>query len=811
MSNCKKLLIVFSFSIFLFFGEIAINIACGPEPDPYDYYISYFHNDIQGNAYAAFSFTDLSFLYSEDEPQTESQINAREWTDYLAKGVQASDVRSLMYQASEATDSLVLNWKHRKIDAAPDSLKRNTFFAALLHHKQAFDYYLFAKECEGQAAYTYDHWDPTPRDTMAMLRLAERALKHLKKVKRDDFLRLRYAYQAARMYHYAADYKKCIWVYDEYIQSNDTKSAVQGWALALKAGALRRIGEESRAAFLFSKVFEGNPERRVQAYKNYHYINVNKSLILPFANSNDERAIIWSIEGFNNTELNAYTLDTVYQLAPANALVGTLLIREINKLEGYLNNAPLSEDLYGYRNYLYGSDSLAQKARLYADSLLAFSLRLAADKKYKEPSLGTVAAAYISWMKGDNENASALLDQLETIRLSAKLRDQYQIIRLLIQVHEVKRSGNLESEGLLSSLKWLDEKRLAEYKNHADRENYGFYGEKDFRFTRTTRNIYQSLLAPRYLQLKDTAMAAVSMVKGDIYWAGKTGKDSLFQYSSYQTISFWQQQLRPEALLRIKAFKEHGSQEQLTNYLVQALNALQEDDFYELLGTSYLRTHEYSKALASFNKLSTRHQFWVASNWYNGDEEAALQADPFFTTVNDYPKTYTEKGVNKKEFAEQMVLCQEKIKSDPKNAAKYYFAMANGVYQTGTFGNSWYLISYTWSSADAYISGTNYYDEDYKHAKQASKWYEKARSLSKDLNFKAKCTFMLAKCEQKKYGYRSLTDYYSNRNYTGPDPLWLFSMKNKYFVEFAKYYKETAFYQQAVGECSYLSDFIKSK
>src|SRR5690606_10768514 len=127
----RKLSIVFSLALLLFFGEIAINIACGPEPDPYDYYVSYFHNNIQGDEYEAFSFTDMSFLYSENEPEDEAMINSKEWADYLGKEVKAMDVFRLMYKSDTATDSLLVGLNKKKLKNLPDSLQQNTFIHAL--------------------------------------------------------------------------------------------------------------------------------------------------------------------------------------------------------------------------------------------------------------------------------------------------------------------------------------------------------------------------------------------------------------------------------------------------------------------------------------------------------------------------------------------------------------------------------------------------------------------------------------------------------------------------------------------------------
>src|SRR5690606_28871543 len=221
MNNFKKSCIVFSAFVVAYFAEIAINIACGPEPDPYDYYVSYFHNNVSGDGYVPFSFTNLSFLYSETEPESEAQINSRTWADYLGGDVQALDVERLMYHTDDATDSVVLRYLTDGDTALPDSLSENTYLDALKQDKKARRYYLFAKENEPYAVVSYqNYWDPDPRDTLdvgEMYDLAERAEKLARKSRRDEFLQLRYAYQAARMYHYAGWYERCVAVYDTYL------------------------------------------------------------------------------------------------------------------------------------------------------------------------------------------------------------------------------------------------------------------------------------------------------------------------------------------------------------------------------------------------------------------------------------------------------------------------------------------------------------------------------------------------------------------------------------------------------------------
>src|SRR5690606_30981909 len=111
-----------------------------------------------------------------------------------------------------------------------------------------------------------------------------------------------------------------------------------------------------------------------------------------------------------------------------------------------------------------------------------------------------------------------------------------------------------------------------------------------------------------------------------------------------------------------------------------------------------------------------------------------------------------------------------------------------------------------------YVKRDYYYSGDYHEARQAAEWYAKARELSDDREFRAKCTFMLAKCEQKLYQFASISDYYQQVGYNWsrdqPDPFWVFSQRNRYFGELRDGYLDTEFVRRAVAECTYLADFV---
>ncbi|MEH3113960.1 hypothetical protein, partial [Pedobacter terrae] len=547
MKTFKKSLLIFSVFLITFFGEIAVNLACGGEIDPYDYYISYFHNNIEGDEYSPFAYNQMVYLNSETDVESEPEINSREWAKFL--NVKKEDVLKVMYKTDSATDVKLSNFDGNVVPL-PDSLQQNSFIQALGKRKAPLKYYRFAKSCEPLANVTFNLWDATPRDTTAMAAKAQEGLK-LITAEKDDFLKLRYAYQTERMFHFAGMHTESKSTYETYIKTSKVNSAVKGWALALYAGSIRRLGNPDEAAFLFSKVFASNPERRIQAYKNYYYTNSPVQGALKYAKTNNEKANIWAINGFGNADSGMESMNKVYSYEPKSLLNGTLLVREVNKLEQDLIEANDIAKI-GYNYYFSDNgnpkykDSLKNVNLRHLNEIRDFALKLATEKKYPQPELGTLTAAYLSWMENKDVVASDYLASLKPDKLPERLRDQYRIIDLLIKAKNIKKGNAFNENDLLPTLKWLDEKRFAENKNQPNGQ-YDYDNQASKRFSRTTRNFYQQILGPAYLNLGDTAKAALAMVKGDL--DHKTLKEnSLFQNMSYQSITFWQNNLSPKSM-----------------------------------------------------------------------------------------------------------------------------------------------------------------------------------------------------------------------------------------------------------------------
>lgn len=889
MKYWKKLLICFvSLAAFLVIG-IAVIMACADEPDPYDYYTSFFRPDVQGKKdYNAFYFTDYRFTYTDDEPENEAAINADEWARYLGKLVKPVDIEDAMYNLDSAGKAQQLD--HLTMgDTTSNRFVKNTFIRALADsvHFNARKYYQFALQSERLGASAYNAWEPAPLDTAGLRTQADIAMQAAKN-ESDSFLKLRYFYQAQKLNHYAENYDEANKIYDDYIVKQPQQSHVKGWALSLKAGEQRRLGDTIQAAYLFSKVFADYPERRVQAYRNYHYINPPLNEVLKLAQTPKEKANLYAIQGFANPEIEFDNLQQVYTNAPESALVGTLLVREVNKLEQYYLTPALANNTdqfysmpsntakaiaasaktavkwplvlgtmvliagiamliytlkksrdkrpgniaagvlmalgissiiwfalnYAKRQPAEGTslpkgsffvnlpDSIKNKYDQHIEKLRSFCTTLSKDTKYPEPQIGTVINAYLYFMQNQPKDGLLILKDLQSVTLSPKIADQKQIINLLLTAQQLRQIKAVDEASLLPSLQWMQTKMTAGVKPQKD--IYPPTPDDDNQFAITARNFYTYILTPAYLRQGDTAKAALALLKSNNGYTANYNN-----YTNNQLPDFWFTFLHSKQLRQIIQWKEQPQNDRYLSFLSAGLKSVNNDKLYELLGTIELREHHYSQAVSAFQQIKdikVRNANYNGENYYG--EGPSYQGDPFYVGINDYPKNFVGKRYTKLSFAQKMADLENQLKGQPKNADVYY-QMANALYNTSTYGNSWGLISYQWSSTDFGRKPLYYYDTDYIKASLAQQYYLKARNLSTNPELKARCTFMAAKCEQKQHEAPSYMNNYDT--YDKQQKAFFTSLKtNSYFKEMQQY-ESTAFYKQAVNECSYLSDFIKGR
>lgn len=811
-----KLSIKYGVSLLMvFLISIAINLACGPEPDPYDYYVSFFHNDLpkSDDQYQLFYFNGYTFLngwHSDYDyvDVAEQEVNSREWAKYFHGKTDENSVLKVMYDLSSTADSLYF-WYPAKNRSLPDSIRNNSFIKALAADHKAREYFALSKQAEKLTEQTVDEkWHGKEPDLGTIYKAGQQFLE-LGKKQTTRFLKLRCFYQAQRLFFYSQHNQEALDVYHKYLEPAKTDSHIKSWALSLAAGSEFRLNNNVKAAYLYSKLFVQCPERRVHAYYDFLATKAPVDKVIGLAKSNREKAWIYGIIGFHTPRIGLASLQKVYNVDPHSEAISILLIREINKIEeGYLTQKLNGSKYYGSIGYWDHTkyDSVKASYIKYMPQLKAFCSKLATDGKYPEPAIGYLASAYLSWI---GHNPAEGLQTLQSIpeNIRPKLNDEKQLINLLLVSQQIKTLDNNTEQQLLPLLTWLDNK--VDEENAVKRPQNGWYGVYYKRYySKSSRDFYEKVLAKMYLKQKDTTMAALCLMHSE-----KTVVDtSLKETLGANLPSFWQNEIRSKHLNQLLKWRSAKDNPPYLNLLIKCVKKEKRANMIDLLGMIYLREHQYRKAIWALKQVKP-----IRSVILNYDDTTKVYVHPFADQLHDYPRKYfrNEPWTNLM-FAKEMARNERQIKTDPRHAAGCYYTMATGLYNTTYYGSAWYFSAYSSSSLEEGRKPKYYYDYDYMQARTAEKYYLKARSLSKDAEFKAKCTFMAAKYRQKRVSFPLYEDYDDGmaqfKKYEKlRDQSQARTKRNIYFADLKRSYSQTKFLKQATAECSYLRDFLHAK
>jgi hypothetical protein len=323
--NFRKLLAFLISCIALLLGNVVYTLCCGPTPDPYDYYISFFSPVTKGAGYEPFYYTALDIFYADATTPSEAEANTLDWQKQTGSKVTSTDIRDCVYSYSVENLEAISSGTN-----VPDSLQHNTFVQYLLKHKDAARYLLFAKNCE---PYVYEEnaWS-APRVNVAQLKKLYEDGINLYHQTRDEEIRSRYAFQLVRLLHYSRQYQQASASFDEFFKK-EKPSLIYYKSLALKAGALFHLNDTVQSAYLFARVFEKAPSLRENCYISYRWCNTTPAMIYPLCRNSREKAVVAALEEFGNPVPGTEAIKNTYRHDPTAPILNVLLAREINKLE----------------------------------------------------------------------------------------------------------------------------------------------------------------------------------------------------------------------------------------------------------------------------------------------------------------------------------------------------------------------------------------------------------------------------------------------------------------------------------------------
>ncbi len=777
-------------------------IGCGPDADPYDYYTSFFNQNLpEDNAYKPFYYTSYNFLYDETEPVETVDVLCKEWSDYCGSTVSTKDAKLFLtnFDAKDLNNLYFHLEKNQQLKI-PDSVKRNSMTGYFMQNKnfEALGYILFTKKTAPHVGGSESYWEAPVRDTAKMGKLIKNGFQLLN-VAKEDFFKLRYTYQILRLAHYSSHYTDVINWYDKYMLFEQNNSIVKNLCTALKAGALYRTGQNADAAYLFSKMFAAGEEKRLSNYLGFNWSvtrGQSRNTYLQLCKNNAEKANMLALFALNGIESEVNTMQQIYKLNPGCPALEVLAVREINKLEEKYFTPMLQKENGGKALYYswnnYGTDSALNADGKDALQLQIFLNEAAANSNVKNGGLFKTGAAYIAYMRKDYTSAKQLLAAAEKMQLTQKVKDQWALTNLLITINEKDKIDAAFEQQLLPSIKWLEDKAKTE-----DHINNGWSNANEWQ--KFYRNLMSEVLAARYHQQNELHKEALCIGAADYIMKGSNG------YSGYNSgVDFLRNSLVSTDVEKMFSLFDSKQTNTFETYLLSH-NSIKKTDVIDFAGTAYLRNYDYANAITWFKKSADKKTAVINTNPFADllyDQEEPLNNEAKFATT-------------KMAFATEMLRLQNLAQTDKANAAKHLYKMANGMYNITYYGHAWKLAQYYRSGSDGYYmpKDATAFQKEYYGCYKAHNYFEKAMNSSADKNFKARCLFMMAKCAQKQLHKPQYEEYASNYDKMdkATDDYYKDFKKNRYFPQLVKEYGQTKFFDEAFGSCAYLKDFVHKK
>ncbi|MEK7253679.1 MAG: hypothetical protein AAB316_02975 [Bacteroidota bacterium] len=721
-------------------------------------------------------FDKLYRDYFQTVEQANRDDNLAEWHARFCGEVDTADLEYIIYKASVNDLDLLLTATESKSLQIPPSLQDNTFAEFVFDKRcpETVRYLIFAKRCEPHVTLN-DQWQAVSRDTQAMRALIREGKRYFTPNKGDEkyytksaYIRLRFAYQIIRLAHYVKDYELTLKLCDELLPQVDKQlskwelSIIPWWIEGHRAGALRSLGRNVEASYLYAKIFQKCPGRRASAYQSF-FIKTDQEWedCLRMCQSDAERATLYAIRAASEESHAVEEMEKIYQLDPLNSNLEVLLVQEIRKMERNLLGLEFNPRQASNQRFHQIPKSYAGN---YVISLQRFVRKVRQEGKAPRLSLWRIAEGYLEFLAGDFYAAEKTFHEAASDVNDKVLAEQLAVFRLALQIAAFEKPTAEVEETAYEIL--TDNKLYSQYKSFP--------------------NFLQDKMAHLFRQFN------------------QEGKAFLSQHT-------------------LSELKPNPSLEMLDNLIAAALKPqpssferlLMErnpvNDVLDIKAVMLMNHGQFEAAFETYKRIPA--DLWDNYGNFNPFRETTKDC------INCLQRADTStviSSLNRGELIEAILDLEYKAKGDLEGAARHYYRLGLAYYNISYFG-------FEWRGMDFFRSGSTWEklhrgeNQVYSHWKypignhentdisKAFYAFEKARLLAADPELAARAAFQAARCEQKLW--------FMNENYK-PEPCCnrIPRLPEEYLVNFSRLkelYSGTEFYRQVVTECKYFEVYSR--
>ena len=312
----------------------------------------------------------------------------------------------------------------------------------------------------------------------------------------------------------------------------------------------------------------------------------------------------------------------------------------------------------------------------------------------RQPALWKAAAAWMEFMFGDHQKAQKYIDEAVKMEGTLRMKDNARAIRFYITSANA-RPGKAFDDFVVGELKWLRAKNLEDNPDEHGWNNH--YNEV------IDRTVFE-VLTKQYdrWQRPEISIAFLSYVDNNFGTYTNDGNNYDFN-PYYSTYAFEQMNTKnARTVEKYLAFIKEQPSSELEGYLMDKIYR-NEDYLNDIIGTKYLTTLEWGKAIEYLSKVPLKFLDsqniceYMATRSFTTEQWRKSQLKAMSDLMN---KTHL-KSNKKIEFAKEMNELEHKMSvADKETCLQLAYDYAVRLFQASYMGDCWFLTHYGKSVSD---------------------------------------------------------------------------------------------------------------
>lgn len=776
----KKLLLISSTSLIFVYGII---YACGggDEWDFFGYNSNFTPETFVDESYSPLFLSNDVFYKIGFDNEHNSRFNHEikyDWSEYLKTKVDTATIRYFLigdvksrysYEKKAAQNQTEITQLHtffKTKKANPASLKWSKKINLKDPKTKSFIEFLYLAQKIETVSVNTDYWsyEPVVAKTFNDLKMIQ-SIENVYNTSADPFLKNRYWFLTVKAYFYSSNKQKAIAFFNK-TEKSVPKNDLYYRALAYVAGIHYKAKRYADANYLYAVVFDKLPEMRIVTAYSFHPKNESdwdKSLAM--AKNAEEKAALWAIHGYYKDEVQA--IEKIYDLNPKNQHLDYLLTRLINKQEQAINNSfsKRSDENQPPKYQTVTENKSENKNRIDAK---AFDLvaKIAAAQNTNQSYLWDIALGYLNILKTDYAKADSNFDKAEKLMPKTELSTyQLRLLRFVNNLSKIDKLTSKNEKTILADLNWLYQELPKTYKGD------------EFRYQNAT-SWSRSYLATLYREQSNPVMTELFGNSTDYYWGDGN--------------SFYDNE---KNLLAMKAFlqKPNKSEIEKIGSGIYSLK-LQEINYFQAIQATF--KNKIPEAIALMQETDSVQHTIFLGNPFNGNIKDCHDCEH---------AAYQKKKYSFMDFLTTIKTMQGKL-AKKEDVYTNNLLLGNAFYNISHFGNG--RIFYEMNIV-GYGSGPYSFRDSMRNmitnCDLPKMYYQKAFEAASTKEQKAKCLYLMSKCERNQYyndKYKKVNGWWEIQD----DKVNFIAWNG--FKALKKDYSDTKYYQEVIAECGYFNTYV---